>query len=177
MNATGGWLILVAGAALGCKGDAPPIASGSPPDPLGAGVVRVSELIAGPEKTRLELRNPYEGQENVLTDGKRYYNWFNCTGCHGGAGGGGIGPPLADNDWIYGGQPANIFLSIVQGRPYGMPSYGGQIPDDQVWKIVAYVTSLAGTAGPKGTTADETGNEDKESGRGVLEGAEGGSDR
>jgi cytochrome c oxidase cbb3-type subunit 3 len=106
-------------------------------------VVRIGELIAGPEKTRLLIRNPYEGQKSVLADGRRYYNWFNCTGCHGGAGGGGIGPPLADADWIYGGDPANVFLSIVQGRPYGMPSFAGQIPDDQVWRIVEYISSLA----------------------------------
>jgi cytochrome c oxidase cbb3-type subunit 3 len=66
-----------------------------------------------------------------------------CTPDHGGAGGGGIGPLLADADWIYGGDPANVFLSIVQGRPHGMPSFAGQIPDDQVWKIVAYISSLA----------------------------------
>jgi len=137
------WSTWAAVAALGCKGESPPIATGSPPGPAGIGVVRVSELIAGPEKTRLLMPNPYEGQKNVLVDGRRYYNWFNCTGCHGGAGGGGIGPPLADADWIYGGDPANVFLSIVQGRPHGMPSFAGQISDDQVWKIVAYISSLA----------------------------------
>jgi cytochrome c oxidase cbb3-type subunit III len=123
-------------------------------DPLAGLQHRTGELIAGPEKTRLLIRNPYEGQKSVLADGRRYYNWFNCTGCHGGAGGGGIGPPLADADWIYGGDPANVFLSIVQGRPYGMPSFG-QIPDDQVWQIVAYISSLAES----------------------LEGGEGGGDR
>src|SRR5687768_17491784 len=167
--------ILSLSAALGYKGDPTPIATGAPPGPLGGGVILTSELIAGPEKSRLTLRNPYEGQKNVLADGRRYFGWFNCTGCHGGAGGGGIGPPLADNDWIYGGEPANIFLSIVQGRPNGMPSYAGQIPDDQVWRIVAFVSSLAGTAGPKGATADETGNE--KTSRGSREGGEGGTDR
>ena len=145
--------ILATALALACGNDQPPIATGSPPSPLGRGVVRVSELVPGPDKSSLQIRNPYEGNKNVLLDGRRYYNWFNCTGCHGGAGGGGIGPPLADGDWIYGGEPANIFLSIVQGRPNGMPSYGGQIPDDQVWKIVNYVSSLAGEAGASAAAA------------------------
>lgn len=96
------------------------------------------------------------GQPVALNQGKRYYNWFNCTGCHGGTGGGGIGPPLADTDWIYGGEAANIFLSIVQGRPNGMPSYGGQIPDEQVWKMVTYVQSLSKSTGPQGATADQS---------------------
>lgn len=143
------------GAVLACKAEPSPIVTGGPPEGVGPQVVRTSELIAGTAKPSPAIRNPYEGDKQVLADGKRYYNWFNCTGCHGGAGGGGIGPPFADRDWIYGGEPANIFLSIVQGRPNGMPSFGGQLTDDQVWKLVAYVSSLSAHAGAKGATADE----------------------
>jgi len=32
----------------------------------------------------------------------------------------------------------------VQGRPNGMPAFGGRIPDDQLWQLVAYVRSLSG---------------------------------
>jgi len=32
----------------------------------------------------------------------------------------------------------------VEGRPNGMPSWRGKIPDYQVWEIVAYVRSLSG---------------------------------
>jgi cytochrome c oxidase cbb3-type subunit 3 len=78
---------------------------------------------------------------------------FNCAGCHGARGGGGIGPPFADAEWIYGGEPQNVFQSVVQGRPAGMPAFGGQIPDEQVWKIVAFVRSLAG--GPESAGADD----------------------
>ena len=35
-----------------------------------------------------------------------------------------------DREWIYGGQPANIFATIVEGRPNGMPSWRGRIPDE-----------------------------------------------
>jgi cytochrome c oxidase cbb3-type subunit III len=59
-------------------------------------------------------------------------------------GGGGIGPPLMDAGWRYGGDPASIFASIMQGRPQGMPSFGGHIPEDQAWQIVAYVRSMSG---------------------------------
>jgi cytochrome c oxidase cbb3-type subunit 3 len=139
-----GLLVLLA---LGCKGEAAPIVTGSPSHGVGPETVRTSELFAGGRPLEAGLRNPYEGQRNVLAEGKRYYGWFNCAGCHGGAGGGGIGPPLADDDWIYGGEPAHIFLTIVQGRPNGMPSYGGQIPDDQIWKIVTFVRTLSEHAG------------------------------
>lgn len=158
------WFLAAAiGGALACTGDSPPIETGSPPNPVG-GVVRTSELTAGPTRPEIEIRNPYQGRKSVLADGRRFYTWFNCTGCHGGAGGGGIGPPLADREWIYGGAPAQIFLSIVQGRPGGMPSFAGQIPDDQVWKIVAYVGSLGGAAGAGGA-ATGTDREERREGR------------
>jgi cytochrome c oxidase cbb3-type subunit 3 len=64
--------------------------------------------------------------------------------CHAPGGGGDWGPALSDDKWIYGSAPNNIFLSIVQGRPNGMPSFGGHIPEDQVWQLVAYVRSLSG---------------------------------
>ena len=54
---------------------------------------------------------------------------YNCVGCHGSGGGGGMGPPLKDHKWIYGADPANIFATIVEGRPNGMPSCRNKIPD------------------------------------------------
>ncbi|MGH7509457.1 MAG: c-type cytochrome [Gemmatimonadales bacterium] len=165
------YAFIALGVVMACQAESPPIVTGSPPDEAGPGIVRVSELVAGPAQPRQQLRNPYEGQSVALAQGKRYYNWFNCTGCHGGRGGGGIGPPLADTDWIYGGEPANIFLSIVQGRPNGMPSFGGQVSDDQVWKMVTYVRSLSKSSGPEGATAEQPGGEGGGGGEsGSLEG-------
>ncbi len=59
-------------------------------------------------------------------------------GCHAN-GGGGIGPPLIKENWIYGGEPANLFDTIVKGRPNGMPAWGGRIPEYQIWQLVGYV--------------------------------------
>jgi cytochrome c oxidase cbb3-type subunit 3 len=53
-----------------------------------------------------------------------------------------------DSEWIYGSDPQNIHDTVVEGRPNGMPSYGGHIPDDQIWKIAAYVRSLSGLERP-----------------------------
>jgi cytochrome c oxidase cbb3-type subunit 3 len=49
-----------------------------------------------------------------------------------------------DAEWIYGSRPEQIYSDIVQGRPNGMPSFGGKIPDYQVWELVGYVRSLSG---------------------------------
>jgi cytochrome c oxidase cbb3-type subunit 3 len=59
-------------------------------------------------------------------------------------GGGAIGPALMDEKWIYGYEPAQIYSTILQGRPNGMPAFTGRIPDQQIWQLVAYVQSLGG---------------------------------
>jgi cytochrome c oxidase cbb3-type subunit 3 len=89
--------------------------------------------------------NPYQGNAYAMNEGKRLYSWFNCVGCHA-HGGGGMGPPLMDARWIYGAAPENIYSTIVEGRPNGMPSFQGRIPEFQVWQLVSYVRSLAGLA-------------------------------
>ncbi len=39
---------------------------------------------------------------------------------------------------------SQIFASIQQGRPNGMPSFRGKLTNDQIWQLVAYVRSLSG---------------------------------
>ncbi|HET7549007.1 MAG TPA: cytochrome c [Usitatibacter sp.] len=80
-----------------------------------------------------------------LAQGKRLFRWYNCSGCHS-MGGGGMGPALMDNRWIYGHEPDDIYRTIMEGRPNGMPSFHGRIPDAQVWQIVGYVRSISGLA-------------------------------
>jgi cytochrome c oxidase cbb3-type subunit 3 len=62
-------------------------------------------------------------------------------------GGGGIGPALMDDVWIYGKEPGNVFATIVEGRPNGMPAWRGKIPEYQIWQIVTYVESLQADRG------------------------------
>lgn len=102
---------------------------------------RQSELQPGGRRTQPEVMNPYSESAYAISEGKRLFGWYNCSGCHAN-GGGGIGPPLIKEQWIYGGQPANIFDTIVKGRPNGMPAWGGRIPEYQIWQLVAYVRSL-----------------------------------
>jgi cytochrome c oxidase cbb3-type subunit 3 len=85
----------------------------------------------------------YHGHAWAIAEGRRLYMQFNCVGCHAN-GGGGIGPALMDDEWIYGFDAANIFATVVEGRPNGMPSFRGKITDDQIWQIVAYVESMSG---------------------------------
>jgi len=87
--------------------------------------------------------NPHEENAVAVAEGKRLYRWYNCNGCHA-TGGGSLGPALMDDKWLYGHQPQQIVATILQGRPNGMPAFAGRIPEDQVWKIAAYVRSMSG---------------------------------
>jgi cytochrome c oxidase cbb3-type subunit 3 len=78
-----------------------------------------------------------------MSQGKMFFAAYNCTGCHA-QGGGDKGPALMDDVWIYGADPANVFTSIVDGRPNGMPAFRDRIPEYQVWQLVAYVRSMSG---------------------------------
>lgn len=111
-----------------------------------------------PETRRVVAENPYEDDAEALEDGRRLYAWYNCSGCHGPNGGGSIGPSLRDGQWIYGGEHASVFRSIWDGRPEGMPTWRGRIPEDEVWKIVAYVKSLEGGS-PVETLPEEDGGD------------------
>ena len=88
-------------------------------------------------------RGPYSENAYAVSEGKRLFRQFNCSGCHG-QGGGAIGPALMDGAWIYGSAPDRIYASIVEGRPNGMPAFGDKLGASQVWQLVAYVRSLSG---------------------------------
>jgi cytochrome c oxidase cbb3-type subunit III len=105
--------------------------------------------VGGPPTTTqaatrpMHVKNAYEENAYAMTEGKRLYQQFNCVGCHAN-GGGDKGPALMDEKWIYGASPEQIHSTILEGRPNGMPSFRGKIPDYQVWQIVAYVRSMSG---------------------------------
>ena len=105
--------------------------------------VRLSTIQPGAIATDTSMEAKYEDSAYAISEGKRLFGWYNCSGCHAN-GGGDKGPALMDNVWIYGSKPAQIYSTIVEGRPNGMPSFGGHIPENEVWEIVAYVRSLSG---------------------------------
>ncbi|MDQ1591116.1 MAG: cytochrome c oxidase cbb3-type subunit [Pyrinomonadaceae bacterium] len=113
-----------------------------PPSSARVNSKTLSELRPGNVQP-ISAPNEFEQNAFAMNEGKRLYEWYNCVGCHA-HGGGGIGPPLMDAKWIYGGAPEQIFATIVEGRPNGMPSFRGKIPDYQVWQLAAYVRSMSG---------------------------------
>ena len=141
----------------------------TPPSPAsGAGATQASSLHVGPAASaasaptaaqprpagavstptptawmRPSTDNPQEENAWAVSQGKRLFRWYNCSGCHAN-GGGGMGPALMDDRWLYGHEADDIVASILRGRPNGMPSFAGRIPEDQAWQIAAYVRSMSG---------------------------------
>jgi cytochrome c oxidase cbb3-type subunit 3 len=122
-------------AAGGCRREARRF---SEPPPLQARTEHAAPTPS-PELAARFLDNAWSTSE-----GQRLYSWYNCAGCHALGGGGGMGPPLRDGVWLYGGAPADVHRSIIEGRPNGMPAFGTRIPDHQAWQLAAYVLSLSG---------------------------------
>ena len=91
------------------------------------------------------IHNPYgDNNAQAIQQGKELFVRMNCAGCHGYGATGGMGPNLEDKYWRYGGTPANIFKSIYEGRPQGMPAWNPALPPREIWKLVAYIESLGG---------------------------------
>jgi len=134
-------------ALAGCERENREYTSHGPPTTPPAEAVRVGELQPGAPLATTSDPHGRHFEDNAwhVNQGQQLYKWFNCTGCHAN-GGGAIGPALMDAEWRYGGSIEQIHSSIAQGRPNGMPSFRGKIPDDQIWEIAAYVRTMSGNA-------------------------------
>jgi cytochrome c oxidase cbb3-type subunit III len=107
---------------------------------------RASNAVTEPAPTawmRPATLNPHEENAYAVSQGKRLFRWYNCNGCHSN-GGGGMGPSLMDDRWLYGHAAKDVVDTILLGRPNGMPSFAGRMPEDHAWQIAAYVRSMSG---------------------------------
>ncbi len=104
-----------------------------------------------------KLKNPYSVSDKSIVDsGAKLYTSAACSGCHGGTGGGGICPPLADGVWIYGGDDDTLFRLVaygsqtLQSKGYSrkaqenvvapMPAMGEVVAtDDDLWRILTFI--------------------------------------
>jgi cytochrome c oxidase cbb3-type subunit 3 len=128
--------------AFGCKREERRFNESYPATP-GSAAVTLDTLQPGVPSPQFRVVSKAEGNAYDISEGKRLFESWNCSGCHS-HGGGGMGPPLMDNEWIYGSSPENIVATIVEGRPSGMPSFRGRIQNQQLWQLAAYVRAMSG---------------------------------
>lgn len=70
-----------------------------------------------------------------------------CASCHGAEGRGNqeLGAPnLTDAIWLYGGERADLALTLRHGRGGVMPTWAGRLSDEQITALAVYVHALGG---------------------------------
>jgi mono/diheme cytochrome c family protein len=104
------------------------------------------------------LKSPYADYQSVAQEGRDKYLAAGCNGCHG-MGGGGMGPPLTNQVWVYGKDDDTLFRLIALGSDElqkqgyvrkGSENVVGPMPpmgsivksNDDMWKIIAWIRSV-----------------------------------
>ncbi|MDQ2078455.1 cytochrome-c oxidase, cbb3-type subunit III [Marinimicrobium sp. ABcell2] len=69
----------------------------------------------------------------------------NCAACHGSDGGGGYGfPDLTNGDWQWGGSPAQIKKTLMDGRVGIMPGWASSLGERGIADVTEYVLKMSG---------------------------------
>jgi mono/diheme cytochrome c family protein len=76
-----------------------------------------------------------------VVQGRQIYLTYGCVGCHGVSGGGGMGKPILDDEWIFGSDDITLFKLIRGEVPkQTMPNaIGKALTDEQIRKVIIYV--------------------------------------
>ena len=111
--------------------------------------IKLAEAEVGPmfEKYKATDLKALAADSKANAMGERLFLTY-CAQCHGSDARGNKGfPNLADRDWLYGGDPETIKLSILNGRHGQMPPMGAAVGSEKDIESVAhYVLSLSGSA-------------------------------
>ncbi|WP_017931798.1 cytochrome-c oxidase, cbb3-type subunit III [Robiginitomaculum antarcticum] len=105
----------------------------------------------------LNLSGQEAEQQAVLRAGTVFQT--NCSSCHGVAGTGDQSqgaPNLTDNEWLYGGDAADIRATIYNGRQGVMPNWNERLSPEIISALAIYVHSLGGgVATPQDTNTED----------------------
>ena len=90
--------------------------------------------------------NPFANDAQAAGVGKGVFRIY-CAPCHGIRGQGGRGPDLTRGVFNSGEHDAGLFHTISTGvAGTEMEGYSGVVSEDNIWRVVAYIRSLNGTA-------------------------------
>ncbi len=104
-------------------------------------------------------KNPYVGNQEAIDKGKKLFQMYSCTQCHGGDAQGQTGPSLHGPDFKYAKNATNkgMFETIWHGTNGGMGAKGKGLMDptdpnnglmpDEALKIIAWVRTHGKTTG------------------------------
>jgi cytochrome c-L len=104
-------------------------------------------------------KNSYVGNEEAIAKGKKVFQLYSCTQCHGPDAGGQVGPGLVGPDYRYPKDATNkgMFETVWHGTNGGMGAKGIGLMDpsdpkngitpDELLKIIAWVRSKSNITG------------------------------
>lgn len=111
---------------------------------LCAGVLwLVATVAAFGQNMAVKKLNPFAGKTEAVQQGRTLWLQYGCSGCHGVMGGGGMAMPVSDDTWKFGSDDETLYR-LIKGRidAQTMPKIYEAMPDDELWKIIAYVRSV-----------------------------------
>lgn len=85
--------------------------------------------------------NPFRGNAAAIAEGQQVFATI-CAACHKPDASGLVGPSLVDPYWKYGNSDSELFKTVMEGRPAGMPAWAQQLGADKVWKSLAFLETL-----------------------------------
>jgi cytochrome c oxidase cbb3-type subunit 3 len=123
------------------------------PCAFGESLSILAQLRNRGQRSRPASTNPLGRSREVIESGRQLYN-SSCTACHGLDGtAGDRGPALAATRRYLRRSDDDLFNAIKNGIPGTlMPQTG--LPDNDIWKIVAYIRSLRATASDEFVSGD-----------------------
>jgi cytochrome c oxidase cbb3-type subunit 3 len=114
---------------------------------IGATLFTLFTLSAPVDAQTPPTKNPFAGDAKAIAEGKGMFEGV-CAGyCHATetvSRPGSRCPSLFDCEWKHGGDDAAVFKTMQDGVPKTeMIGFKGRLPDDMLWKIIAYVRSVS----------------------------------
>jgi cytochrome c oxidase cbb3-type subunit 3 len=115
------------------------------------GLVTATATLA--QSGSAQKTNPLAGDSKAVVQGRNIFRG-RCAVCHGVDAKGYRGTDLTTGEWAHGGSDADLFETISRGVPGTEMPGRGNLSDDEVWMVIAYVRTLAATGPPVAERGD-----------------------
>jgi cytochrome c oxidase cbb3-type subunit 3 len=111
-------------------------------------MAKVVKTVSAEEEAK-EVRVAFSQPERIV-EGRAAFS-KNCASCHAEDGGGGIGPNLADRNWIHGDGSIDAILKVIREgvAEKGMPPWGPILKREETISVAAFVRKLRDTTPAK----------------------------
>ena len=113
--------------------------------------------VVGVCLAQVPKKNPLAADPKAVEEGRVMFRG-GCGPCHGIRAEGGRGPDLTLGAYSVGDSDADLFNVIANGAAgTEMPEFGSRFEEEQIWRLVAYIRSVARRDVPKLTGNAEAG--------------------